>query len=99
MKPVYLVLGSKVCKTGGGSVRHWQIFIFACDCSHDFPTHIKVRLHGKRFGESKRRICKSSGDQVGFLRTTRLGPKAGMQHLMALLIPSVLYPGVPHDVQ
>lgn len=37
--------------------------------------HIKVRLPGKRLGKSKSRGCKSSGDQVEFLRTTRLAAK------------------------
>lgn len=56
--------------------------------------HIKVRLSGKRLGKSKRRGRKSSGDEVEFLRTTRLGPKPGMQRVMALLIALVLYPRV-----
>lgn len=51
------------------------------------------------FKKAEEGAVKSSGDQVGFLRTTGLGSKAGMQHLMALLVPSVLYPRVPHGVQ
>lgn len=83
---------------GGGNVRllanaHFCLWLLIrLPYSKLIP--IKVRLPGKRLRKSKRGGCKSSGDQVEFLRTTRLGPMLGMQRVMALVIALVLHPRV-----
>lgn len=54
-------------------------------------TRVKIRRKAK---EEAINHLKTSGDQVEFLGTTRLGPNTGMQRVMDLLITLVLYPGV-----
>lgn len=50
------MLGSKVCKIVRGGVRHWQILIFTCGCSHDFPTQSSFTSKSGYMGKGSKQV-------------------------------------------